>query len=918
MTTIYWDKLQQKYPQLATSIKSKLKEIDSQLFQDPSTDSSASTPPTPDVPIIDSPPASLNEATRTQDSININAPSDVRHTTLDVTVDHNTQDAITEIHTHSSDPIRTDIPNGTNCNPERLATTDEVKPIPVSAMNNSTTSNTSSFQNNSMDTISDPEETPPAGQNADSEDHDQVSGLDVPSTDTSTITQDTLKDSLDETSKGITYTDLELTADASKSPVSQDLYHITTTEGESPTTSNSDTIPVSSAEELVNSSASTKESAVVPPTPSTPPPDGELIEGNTTPATLQKHMDSVTNIMGEALPDTTNNTSQKEDTTTSTTTEDSNTTNTPDHDDSKSSTTKSTRKSRKRPRPADQDDNESNPVVTKFGRTVRPPKRYLYQTVKKVSPRDPHWKEARDKEIQSLIDKDVFDVIPRSQATGKILRTRWVDTFKENDQKHTVYKSRCVVMGNFQVAGDSYEVGKTSSPVADLLSIRLLIALATELGCFVEHLDISTAYLNARLNGEQIFCYPPPGYHNDKNTIWRLKAALYGMRQAGYYWYQEISTTLKEFQLIELKVGNGIFYQHLPNAQLLIIALYVDDLLILGSTREIIANFVQQLQTKYKLKHFGSVSEYLGIHFDRPILHETNFHQTPYCHQLVSDFKLGRSSGRDIPITPKEDLHADRTITELENDCFISVTNPEKLLDERGIALYQHGVGCLQWLSIASRPDINLCVNRLQHKNHSPTYDDYEKLLHCIKYLKKHPNRPLRYTKSAPTPTTPLTLSLFYDASYSQTSDEKGITGYVLYVNNNLITWGSKRQTSILRSTYASELIALDDALVTATRVQAILKELGFSTTTINCYGDNRAVTLNVNNENTFSHSKNHNKKLKYIQEQVANNLVKVYQIGTQFNYADMFTKPFIKKDFNQACKRLHNFNYNHIETTDK
>lgn len=187
-------------------------------------------------------------------------------------------------------PIRTDIPNGTNCNPERLATTDEVKPIPVSAMNNSTTSNTSSFQNNSMDTISDPEETPPAGQNADSEDHEQVSGLDVPSTDTSTITQDTLKDSLDETSKGITYTDLELTADASESPVSQDLYHITTTEGESPTTSNSDTIPVHSAEELVNSSASTKESAVVPPTPSPPPPDGELIEGNTTPATLQKHI----------------------------------------------------------------------------------------------------------------------------------------------------------------------------------------------------------------------------------------------------------------------------------------------------------------------------------------------------------------------------------------------------------------------------------------------------------------------------------------------------------------------------------------------------------------------------------------------------------------------------------------------------
>lgn len=37
------DKLQQKYPQLATSIKSKLKEIDSHLFQDPSTDSSEST-----------------------------------------------------------------------------------------------------------------------------------------------------------------------------------------------------------------------------------------------------------------------------------------------------------------------------------------------------------------------------------------------------------------------------------------------------------------------------------------------------------------------------------------------------------------------------------------------------------------------------------------------------------------------------------------------------------------------------------------------------------------------------------------------------------------------------------------------------------------------------------------------------------
>lgn len=90
------------------------------------------------------------------------------------------------------------------------------------------------------------------------------------------------------------------------------------------------------------------------------------------------------------------------------------------------------------------------------------------------------------KEIQFLIDKDIFEAIPpiTKQREKKYFVPVGLIHSKKMTRNTQYIRVAVVVMGNFQVAGDSYEVGKTSSPVADLLSIRLLIALATELGYF--------------------------------------------------------------------------------------------------------------------------------------------------------------------------------------------------------------------------------------------------------------------------------------------------------------------------------------------------------------------------------------------------------------------------------------------------
>ena len=107
------------------------------------------------------------------------------------------------------------------------------------------------------------------------------------------------------------------------------------------------------------------------------------------------------------------------------------------------------------------------------------------------------WQQAIIAEYQSIVDAGVWQVYDRKDLPKerKAINSRWVFTVKLNSDGFVErYKARLVVKGYSQVAGIDYE--EIFAPVTRYDSLRLVIALAVNLGLLLEQLDIKTAFLN--------------------------------------------------------------------------------------------------------------------------------------------------------------------------------------------------------------------------------------------------------------------------------------------------------------------------------------------------------------------------------------------------------------------------------------
>ena len=144
------------------------------------------------------------------------------------------------------------------------------------------------------------------------------------------------------------------------------------------------------------------------------------------------------------------------------------------------------------------------------------------------SPQATKWKEATNKEMDSLQKHAVFDLVSPDSVPPeqKVVGTKWVFKVKAD---HTL-KGRVVVQGWGQVPGIDF--GCTYAPVCRIQSIRMALAIAASEDWKVFQLDVQTAFLNAEVQKE-VYVKTTPGYELLEATIGRpnvmkLKKSLYG------------------------------------------------------------------------------------------------------------------------------------------------------------------------------------------------------------------------------------------------------------------------------------------------------------------------------------------------------------------------------------------------------
>ncbi|KAL5574239.1 hypothetical protein UlMin_023836 [Ulmus minor] len=134
---------------------------------------------------------------------------------------------------------------------------------------------------------------------------------------------------------------------------------------------------------------------------------------------------------------------------------------------------------------------------------------------------------------------------------------------------------------------------------------------------------------------------------------------------------------------------------------------------------------------------------------------------------------------------------------------------------------YRSIVGALQYITI-TRPEIAYCVNRVCQFMQKPLDHHWKAVKRILRYLKGTADEGITLRK-----TNNLSLIGYCDADWGNDLDNRrSTTGYCIFLGDSLISWSSKKQSVVSRSTTEAEYCSLVNATSEVVWLQSLLSEL--------------------------------------------------------------------------------------------
>lgn len=483
------------------------------------------------------------------------------------------------------------------------------------------------------------------------------------------------------------------------------------------------------------------------------------------------------------------------------------------------------------------------------------------------------WQNAMNDEMTALGENDTFKLTTLPQDR-KAVGGRWVYAIKRGPNGEEQYKARYVAKGYSQIPGVDFQ--ETFSPTARITSIRILMQFALEHNLFVHQMDVKAAYLNAPIDVE-LYVDQPEGYQVKSKTgeklVFKLKKSLYGLKQSGRNWNNRLHCNLIEQGFVQSLVDPCVYTKHSSEQPIShnIIIVWVDDLILASNSEIFLKNVKSHLNKSFKMKDLGEISWFLGIEFNRTE-QSISMCQAQHIERILNKFKMQDCKPKYTP----SDMNLNKYCDEKAEP-----------VDERA---YREIVGSLIYIMTATRPDLCYIVTKLSQYMSKPTKNHMIAAKHTLRYLKSTIDHKLVYNKS----NQPFVLTGFCDSDWgNSSSDRKSTTGYgFLLGNQSLISWKSRRQSTVALSTCEAEYMAMCAATQEGIFLKALLNDIiggKFDTFTLNC--DNQGAIALSKNPVQHQRSKHIDIKYHFIRNEVQNGSVNVQYVPTTDNWADIFTK---------------------------
>lgn len=315
---------------------------------------------------------------------------------------------------------------------------------------------------------------------------------------------------------------------------------------------------------------------------------------------------------------------------------------------------------------------------------------------------------------------------------------------------------------------------------------------------------------------------------------------------------------------------------------LIYVLVYVDDILVTGNDPVAIQNVLTSLADRFSIKDPTDLHYFLGIEATRT---KDGLHlmQRKYIADLLArkNMSAAKPVSTPLPVSPKLTLHSGA------------------ILDDA--SQYRSVVGSLQYLAF-TRPDIAFAVNRLSQFMHRPTNAHWQAAKRVLCYLAGTFTHGIFIRANSP-----LSLHAFSDADWAgDTDDYVSTNAYVIYLGHNPVSWSSKKQRGVARSSTEAEYRAVANTASEVRWLCSLLTELGVHVPKAPViYCDNIGATYLCANPVFHSRMKHIALDYHFIRNQIQEGILRVSHVSTHDQLADALTKPLSRVQFHTACCKI-------------
>ncbi|GJW20717.1 retrovirus-related pol polyprotein from transposon TNT 1-94 [Tanacetum coccineum] len=350
-----------------------------------------------------------------------------------------------------------------------------------------------------------------------------------------------------------------------------------------------------------------------------------------------------------------------------------------------------------------------------------------------------------------------------------------------------------------------------------------------------------SAFLNGFIN-EEVYVAQPSGFVDfaKPNHVYRLKKALYRLKQAPKAWYDRLKAFLIKHNYTMRMVDNTLFTKK-KISNLIIVQIYVDDIIFGSTCQELCDDFAKIMHDEYEMSMMGELNFFLGLQI-KQVVDGIFFNQSKYIKEMLKKFRLEDSKPMKTPMSTETKLTKDEEGESVDN------------------TKYRGMIDSLLYLT-ASRPDIMFSVCLCARFQKDPKTSHLEAVKRIFQYIKVTTHLGLWYPKGPGIETI--------------------------------------KQTALAISTTEAEHVSAGKACQQALWMKQALVDYGIRLDDIPIMYDNKGAIDVSKTPVQHSHTKHIEIRHHLLRDNVQKGNISIEKVSSEDNIAEILTKPLKRELFN-------------------